>query len=56
MIEAVRPLLTRIQRTDRSLADQLRRAASVALDICEEHMSGPGEPESAVLHGGGQRE
>jgi four helix bundle protein len=36
MIEAVRPLIARVRRCDRSLADQLVRAASsVALNIAE---------------------
>ena len=36
MIEAVRPLIARVRRQDRSLADQLVRAASsVALNIAE---------------------
>ncbi len=39
-IEALRPLVVRIKRCDRSLADQLTRAAtSVALNIAEGDMS-----------------
>ena len=42
-IEALRPLAVRIRRQDRSLADQLVRAASsVALNIGEADMSDPG--------------
>jgi hypothetical protein len=43
LIEALRPLVARIKRSDRSLADQLRRAASsVALDVAESNYSDPG--------------
>jgi four helix bundle protein len=43
VIAAVRPLVARIRRQDRSLADQLVRAASsVALNIGEADMSDPG--------------
>lgn len=43
MIEALRPLVPRIKRHDRSLADQLVRAASsVALNIAEAEHSDPG--------------
>jgi four helix bundle protein len=43
MIEAVRPLMGRIRRSDKSLADQLTRAAtSVALNIAEGDMSDAG--------------
>jgi four helix bundle protein len=43
MVAAVRPLVARIKRQDRSLADQLVRAASsVALNIAEADMSDPG--------------
>ena len=42
-IEALRPLIPRIKRCDRSLADQLTRAAtSVALNIAEADQSDPG--------------
>jgi len=42
-IEALRPLVARVRRRDRSLADQLVRAAtSVALNIAEGDASDPG--------------
>jgi four helix bundle protein len=43
LIEQVRPLLPRIKARDKSLADQLQRAASsVALNIGEAEYSDPG--------------
>ena len=43
MIEALRPLVPRIRRMDKSLAEQLVRAAtSVALNIAEGDVSDPG--------------
>ena len=42
-IEALRPLIPRIKRNDKSLADQLTRAAtSVSLNIAEGDLSDPG--------------
>ena len=42
-IEALRPLVARIQQRDRALAQQLRRAASsIALNIGEAEYSDPG--------------
>jgi four helix bundle protein len=47
MIAAVRPLALRVKRQDRSLADQLVRAASsVALNIAEADMSDPGNQKA----------
>jgi four helix bundle protein len=47
MIAAVRPLAMRIKRQDRSLADQLVRAASsVALNIAEVAPGKPGRREA----------
>ncbi len=43
LIEQLRPLMARIKQRDRSLADQLQRAAnSVALNIGEAQHSDPG--------------
>jgi len=43
LVEALRPLIVHIRRHDRSLADQLVRAAnSVALNIAEAELSDPG--------------
>jgi four helix bundle protein len=43
VISQLRPLVTRIQRRDRSLAQQLQRAASsIALNIGEAEYSDPG--------------
>src|SRR6187399_1198425 len=43
LVAALRPLIPRIKRHDRSLADQLVRAASsVALNIGEAELSDPG--------------
>jgi hypothetical protein len=49
MIEAVRPVVPRIKRHDRSLADQLVRAASsVALNIAEGEHSDPGNRKARL--------
>jgi len=54
MVEAVRPLVARVRRHDRSLADQLVRAASsVALNIAEGDMSDPGNQKSRFFTAAG---
>jgi four helix bundle protein len=43
LVAALRPLMPRIRRAERSLADQLSRAAnSIVLNICETAYSDPG--------------
>jgi four helix bundle protein len=43
LVEALRPLLPKIKRCDRGLADQLQRAASsCALNLAEGQLSDPG--------------
>jgi four helix bundle protein len=54
MVAAVRPLVGRIKRYDRSLADQLVRAASsVALNIAEAEYSDPGNKRSRLFTAAG---
>jgi four helix bundle protein len=54
MIAAVRPLVARIRRQDRSLADQLVRAASsVALNIAEADVSDPGNQRARFFTAAG---
>jgi four helix bundle protein len=54
MIEAVRPLIARVRRCDRSLADQLVRAASsVALNIAEGDASEGGNQRLRVATAAG---
>ena len=54
LIEALRPLVPRIERSDRSLADQLTRAAtSVALNIAEAEHSDPGTRKSRFFSAAG---
>lgn len=54
LIEKLRPLVSRIKARDKSLADQIQRAApSVALNIGETVYSDPGN-RRARFHGGGQ--
>ena len=54
MVAAVRPLVGRIRRRDRSLADQLVRAASsVALNISEAEYSDPGNARSRLFTAAG---
>ncbi|HEY8942926.1 MAG TPA: four helix bundle protein [Polyangiaceae bacterium] len=54
LIQALRPLMPRIKRSDRSLADQLTRAAtSVALNIAEAEHSDPGTRKSRFFSAAG---
>ena len=54
MIAALRPLVSRIRRNDRSLADQLVRAASsVALNIAEAEYSDPGNKRARFFTAAG---
>ncbi len=54
MIAAVKPLAARIKRQDRSLGDQLVRAASsVALNIAEADMSDPGNQRARFFTAAG---
>lgn len=56
-IAALRPLMMRIKRSDRALADQLTRAAtSVALNIAEADGLEAGNRRARFFHGVGQRE
>ncbi len=50
MVAALRPLVGRIKRQDRSLADQLVRAASsVALNVAEADYSDPGNKRARLF-------
>ncbi len=50
LIAALRPLVPRIKRHDRALADQLRRAASsVALNVAEADYSDPGNKRARLF-------
>ena len=54
MIEALRPLVARIKARDKSLADQLTRAASsVALNIGEAQHSDPGNRRARLFTAAG---
>jgi four helix bundle protein len=54
LIEALRPLIGRIKARDRSLADQLTRAASsVALNIAESQHSDPGNRRARLFTAAG---
>ncbi|HVY28658.1 MAG TPA: four helix bundle protein [Polyangiaceae bacterium] len=54
LIAAVQPLITRIKRQDRSLADQLTRAASsIALNIAESSYLDPGNKRARLFTAAG---
>ena len=54
MVAAVRPLVSRIKRHDRSLADQLVRAASsVVLNAAEAEYSDPGNKRARLFTAAG---
>ena len=54
LIEALEPLVSRIKRRDRSLADQLVRAASsVTLNISEADYSDPGNKRARLFTAAG---
>jgi four helix bundle protein len=54
LVEVLRPLVPRIRRHDRSLADQLVRAASsVALNIAEGEHSDPGNRKARFYSAAG---
>jgi four helix bundle protein len=54
MISAVRPVVAWVRRQDRSLADQLVRAASsVALNIAEGELSDPGNQRARFFTAAG---
>lgn len=54
LIGALRPLMPQIKRCDRSLADQLTRAASsVALNIAESNYSDPGNRKARLFTAAG---
>ena len=54
LIGALQPLVVRIKRQDRSLADQLTRAASsVALNIAEAAYSDPGNKRARLFTAAG---
>jgi four helix bundle protein len=54
VIAALRPLIPKIRRHDRSLADQLVRAAnSVALNIAEAEYSDPGDERARLYTAAG---
>lgn len=57
MVAAVRPLVARIKKQDRSLAEQLVRAASsVCLNTAEADYSDPGNKRARLFNGGRERE
>ncbi len=55
LLRMLQPLVERVRRRDRSLADQLTRAASsIALNIAESNYSDPGNKTRPALHRGRQ--
>ena len=54
LIESLRPLVPRIKQKDRSLADQITRAASsIALNIGEAELSDPGNKRARFFSAAG---
>jgi four helix bundle protein len=54
LVEALQPLVSRIKRQDRSLSDQLVRAASsITLNICEADYSDPGNKRARLFTAAG---
>ncbi|MDF3070950.1 MAG: hypothetical protein K0R38_6551 [Polyangiaceae bacterium] len=54
LIDKLRPLMASIRRKDKSLADQLARAAnSIALNLAEGEMSDPGTQRSRFFSAAG---
>jgi len=54
LITALQPVMLRIKRQDRSLADQLTRAASsIALNIAEANCSDPGNKRARLFTAAG---
>ncbi len=54
LIETLRPLMPRIKQRDRSLADQLTRAASsIALNLGEAELSDPGNRRARLFTAAG---
>ena len=54
LVEALEPLVSRIRKRDRSLADQLVRAASsVVLNVAEADYSDPGNKRSRLFTAAG---
>jgi four helix bundle protein len=54
LVEALQPLVSRVKRQDRSLADQLVRAASsITLNIAEAEYSDPGNKRARLFTAAG---
>ena len=54
LVELLRPLVERVRRRDRSLADQVTRAASsIALNIAEANCSDPGNKRARLFTAAG---